>query len=119
MNDLRRRFARRSPVFALALCAALPIAGCKSKPKGAEATAERGTVQRLVGQGASATLEICDPHGAACSAASVGAAVPAGSVLRTGARGSVQIEFTDGAALALDHDNGLFLPTNGGKRARL
>src|SRR5450432_142002 len=119
MNDLRRRLARRSPVFALVLCAALQVAGCKSRPKGAEATAERGTVQRLVGQGANATLEICDPHGAACSAASVGAAVPAGSALRTGARGSVQIEFTDGTALALDHDTELLLPTNAGKRARL
>src|SRR4051812_11348341 len=109
MNDRRHRFARR-PIFVLVLCGLFQVAGCKSKPKGAEATAQRGTVQRVVGQGAGATLEICDPHGAACSTGTVGAAVPAGSVLRTGARSSANIAFADGSELALDHDTELFLP---------
>ena len=117
MTDLR--FVRRSPAVVLALCAALHVGGCKSKPKGVEATALRGTVQRLVGQGAGASLEICDPRGNACAAATVGSAIPAGSVLRTGPRASAQIGFADGSTLSLDHDSELGLPSNGGKHARL
>ena len=118
MNDRRLRFARCS-ALALVVCGLVQVAGCKSKPKGVEATAQRGTVQRVVGQGAGATLEICDPQGAACSTATVGAVVPAGSVLRTGARGSAKIAFSDGSELALDRDTELFLPSNAGKHARL
>jgi hypothetical protein len=103
----------------MALCAVLQLAGCKSKPKAAEATAQRGTVQRLLGQGASNALQICDPHGTSCSAAVVGATVPEGSVLRTGARGTAEIAFADGSKLALDHDSELFLSSNRGRRARL
>jgi ferric-dicitrate binding protein FerR (iron transport regulator) len=117
MTDLR--VLRRSPALVLAFCAALQVWGCKSKPKGLEATALRGTVQRLVGQGAGASLEICDPRGNACAAATVGSAIPAGSVLRTGPRASAQIGFADGRTLALDHDSELSLPSNGGKHARL
>ncbi|HWZ93310.1 MAG TPA: VIT domain-containing protein, partial [Polyangiaceae bacterium] len=119
MKYLCRRLAQRSSAVGLALCALLQFAGCKSKPKAAEATAERGTVERLVGQGATAALEICDPQGAACSTASEGAAVPAGSVLRSGARGGAQIAFADGSELALDRDTELSLPSNGGRHARL
>jgi len=117
MTDLR--FSRRAPALVLAFCAALQVWGCKSKPKGVEATALRGIVQRLVGQGAGASLEICDPRGNACAAATVGSAIPAGSVLRTGPRASAQIGFADGSTLALDHDSELSLPSNGGKHARL
>jgi Mg-chelatase subunit ChlD len=113
------RFLRRSPALVLAFCAALQMVGCKSKPKGVEATALRGTVQRLAGQGAGASLEICDPRGNACAAATVGSAIPAGSVLRTGPRASAQIGFADGSTLSLDHDSELGLPSNGGKHARL
>jgi len=104
MNPLRRTLARRSPVLLLTVCALLQLAGCKRKAV-SEATAQRGTVLRLVGQGTDATnaagltgvtLEICDPHGAACTTASVGTPVPAGSVLRVGARGSAQVGLADG-----------------------
>src|SRR5450755_122772 len=127
MNPLRRTLARRSPVLLLTVCALLQLAGCKRKAV-SEATAQRGTVLRLVGQGTDATnaagltgvtLEICDPHGAACTTASVGTPVPAGSVLRVGARGSAQVGLADGSAIALDHDSELFLAGNGTRRARL
>jgi tetratricopeptide (TPR) repeat protein len=119
MHSAHRRLAPPAALITFAFCALFQLAGCKSKVKGAEATAQRGTVQHLVGQGPSATLEICDPQGTACSPASVGAAVPAGSVLRTAARGSAQIAFADGSALELDHDTELVLAGNGGRRARL
>src|SRR5882724_3545442 len=112
MNDLHRRLVGRSLALGLTLCAVLELAGCSSKAKGIEATAERGTVQRLVGQGPGAALEICDPKAAACSTAQVGSAVPAGSVLRSGARASAQVNFADGTELELDHDTELCLAAN-------
>jgi tetratricopeptide (TPR) repeat protein len=119
MTRLRPRLARRSPAFAFAVCAAFHCLGCHKTTKAVEATAERGTVQRVAGQGASANLEICDPKGAACSAASEGATVPAGSVLRTAERASAEIAFASGNTLSLDHDSELFLPSNAGRHARL
>ncbi|HEX3773587.1 MAG TPA: VIT domain-containing protein [Polyangiaceae bacterium] len=119
MIPLRPRLVRRSPAFAFAVCASFHLLGCHRATKAVEATAERGTVQRIVGQGASAGLEICDPTGAACSPASEGAAVPAGSVLRTVEHASAQIAFASGNTLSLDHDSELFLPSNAGRHARL
>jgi hypothetical protein len=119
MHDPRRRLAHRVALLTLALCALAQLAGCRSKAKGAEVTAQRGTVQRLVGQSAGPTLEICDPEGAACSTASVGTSIPAGSVLRTAARGSAQIALADGSELELDHDTELTLAANSGRHARL
>ncbi len=113
-----RSTARRSFAVIFALCGLLQLVGCKRK-LGAEATAQRGSVLRLAGQSNLAPLEICDPHGAACSTATVGATVPAGSLLRVGARGSAEVGLADGSAIALDHDSELFLAGNGTHRARL
>ena len=118
MTILRPRSAHRAPTLALALYGLLFL-GCTRKPKGVEATAERGTVQRVVGQGASASLEICDPQGNACAAAIEGAAVPAGSLLRTGPHASAELAFPSGSVLSLDHDTELSLPSNAGRHARL
>jgi tetratricopeptide (TPR) repeat protein len=94
---------------ALAVLVALVFGGCRARPQPLAATAQRGTVLRLVAPSTGLSLQICDPQGTACSQAAVGAAVPAGSVLRTGTRSSAQIALQDGSALALDHDTELQL----------
>ena len=105
--------AALSVVFAL-----FAITGCHTKPKPFEATAQRGSVVRLVAPPTGLGLQICDPQGAACARAATGSAVPAGSILRTGAHCSAQIALTDGSLLALDHDTELQLAGNA-RRARL
>src|SRR5450432_2176257 len=119
MNDRRLTLIQSSIALplALSLCGALGLIGCK-KPKAAEATAQRGTVARLSGQSDGSGLEICDPHGTDCSRAAQGATVPAGSVLRTGARSSAEVALSDGSQLTLDHDTELHLAGNG-RHARL
>src|SRR5450432_589659 len=119
MNDRRLTLIQSSIALplALSLCGALGLIGCK-KPKAAEATAQRGTVARLSGQSDGSGLEICDPHGTDCSRAAQGATVPAGSVLRTGARSSAVVALSDGSQLTLDHDTELHLAGNG-RHARL
>ncbi len=110
--------AARLSVLALTALAALAWGGCHAKPKPVLATAERGRVVRLVAPSTGLGLQICDPKGAACAAAAFGAQVPAGSILRTGARSSAQIALADGSTLALDHDTELQLAA-GARRARL
>ena len=117
MNQPRRAVSRLPALLSYALVA-LWLGGCQSKPKAKEATAQRGSVVRLVAPSTGIGLQICDPHGAACAQAAVGAAVPAGSLLRTGARSSAQITLADGTALALDHDTELQL-AGSSRRARL
>lgn len=119
MTILRSRIAQRVPALALTLTGLFLGLGCTRKPKAVEATAERGTVQRVVGQGASASLTICDPQGNTCAAAVEGAAVPAGSLLRVGAHASAELAFPSGNVLSLDHDTELSLPSNAGHHARL
>ena len=116
MNHDRRFFVRLPLLLSSALL--LALAGCHSKPKPGQATAQRGTVMRLVAANTGIGLQICDPQGAACAQAAVGTAVPAGSVLRTGPRSSAQISLADGTALALDHDTELQL-AGSSRRARL
>lgn len=116
MNHDRRFFVRLPLLLSSALL--LTLAGCHSKPKPGQATAQRGTVMRLVAANTGIGLQICDPQGAACAQAAVGTAVPAGSVLRTGPRSSAQISLADGTALALDHDTELQL-AGSTRRARL
>ncbi|HEY0468886.1 MAG TPA: VIT domain-containing protein, partial [Polyangiaceae bacterium] len=108
----------RLPVFVGAAVLLLAFSACNNKPKPREATAQRGTVVRLVAPNTGIGLQICDPQGASCAQAAVGSAVPAGSQLRTGSRSSAQITLTDGSALALDHDTELQL-AGGSRRARL
>jgi hypothetical protein len=110
----------RLPVFVSSALVALALSGCH-KPKTGEATAQRGTVVRLVAPNSGLGLQICDPQGAACTQGALGAAVPAGSLLRTGPRSSAQITLADGTALALDHDSELQLAggSGGSRRARL
>ncbi|HEY3256720.1 MAG TPA: VIT domain-containing protein [Polyangiaceae bacterium] len=120
MNHDQSAFARWPGFFGGALLV-LALGGCHSKPKTADATAQRGRVVRLVAPNSGLGLQICDPQGAACAQAAVAAAVPAGSVLRTGPRSSAQITLADGTALALDHDTELHLAGSSGssRRARL
>jgi len=120
MNHRQPTFARL-PVVVSAALVALALGGCQSKPKTSEATAQRGSVVRLVAPNTGLGLQICDPQGAACAQAAAGAAVPAGSLLRTGPRSSAQIVLADGTALALDHDTELHLAggSGGSRRARL
>jgi len=110
-------FVRWSALVASALLA-LSTGGCQNKPKPRETTAQRGTVVRLVAPNTGIGLQICDPHGSTCAAAAVGAAVPAGSLLRTGARSTAEVALADGTSLALDHDSELQLAGNS-RRARL
>jgi len=119
MTTSRSRPALCAPVLTLALAGLFLGGGCTRKPKAVEATAEHGTVQRVVGQGANANLQICDPRGNACSTAREGAAVPAGSLLRTGPHASAEIGFASGSVISLDHDSELALPSNAGRHARL
>ncbi|MEO6600205.1 MAG: VIT domain-containing protein, partial [Polyangiaceae bacterium] len=110
-------------VFALAALTAffaIGLDGCstKKKPASVTATAQRGSVMRLVAPTTGLGLQICDPQGAACSQGVVGTAVPAGSTLRTGSRTSAQVALADGSTLALDHDTEVQL-AGGARRARL
>ena len=109
---------RAVPALFLAAWAALSLGGCHTKPKASEATAQRGSVVRLVAPSSGLGLQICDPEGAACAQAVLGAPVPAGSILRSGSRSSAQIALADGTGLALDHDTELHL-AGGSRRARL
>ncbi len=119
MNTTRQVLPlRRLSTLAAATTLALLLGGCGHKPKTSDATTLRGSVVRLVAPGGGLGLQICDPQGSACSQAGVGAAVPAGSVLRSGARSSAQIALGDGSGLALDHDTEIQLGS-GAKRARL
>jgi ferric-dicitrate binding protein FerR (iron transport regulator)/Mg-chelatase subunit ChlD len=97
---------------------AFSLGGCHEKPKTREATTQRGSVVRLVAPTSGIGLQICDPQGAACAQATLGAQVPTGSLLRTGPRSSAQITLTDGSALSLDHDTELQLASSS-RRARL
>ncbi|MET0792506.1 MAG: VIT domain-containing protein, partial [Polyangiaceae bacterium] len=120
MNDPSHPAVRLS-VFAWTAFAALswlPLSGCGTKKKAFEATAQRGSVVRLVAPNTGIGLQICDPQGAACSQGALGTAVPAGSILRTGSRSSAQIALADGSALALDHDTEVQL-AGSSRRARL
>lgn len=112
------RIALLLPPLVLATWLTIALSGCHSKPKATESTAQRGSVMRLVGPNTGLGLQICDPRGAACSQATVGSAVPVGSVLRTGARSSAQVSLADGTALAIDHDSELQL-ASGSRHARL
>jgi len=111
----------RLPAFVASLLLAFALAGCQGKPRTLEATAQRGSVVRLVAPNIGVGLQICDPQGGACTAAAVGARVPAGSLLRTGPRSSARIALSDGTALSLDHDSELRLASGSGgsRRARL
>ena len=117
MNHDRSLYVRL-PAFISSVLLAFSVNGCHSKPKPREATAQRGTVVRLVQPNAGIGLQICDPRGEACAGATVGASVPAGSLLRTGPRSSAQIALADGSALVLDHDSELQL-AGGARRGRL
>ena len=117
MNQSQRALPRLQAFVSSALLA-LQLAGCHAKPSVGEATAQRGSVLRLVAPNTGIGLQICDPQGSSCAGSAVGSAVPAGSVLRTGSRSSAQIRLADGTALALDHDTELQL-TAGSHRARL
>ncbi|HEX2674304.1 MAG TPA: VIT domain-containing protein, partial [Polyangiaceae bacterium] len=117
MNHHQSAFVRLSAWVASALLA-LSAGGCRSKPKPREATAQRGAVSRLVVPSTGMGLQICDPRGAACAKAALGAAVPAGSLLRTGARSSAEVTLADGTSLSLDHDSELQLASSS-RRARL
>jgi len=117
MNQFQRALPRLQAFVASALLA-LQLGGCHAKPRASEATAQRGSVLRLVAPNTGIGLQICDPQGSSCAGSAVGSAVPAGSVLRTGSRSSAQIKLTDGTALALDHDTELQL-TGGSHGARL
>lgn len=114
----RSSHAARLSAIALSALAALGLGACHTKPKPVEATAQPGRVLRLVAPSTGLGLQICDPKGAACAAGGVGSAVPAGSVLRTGARSTAQIALADGSTLALDHDTELHLAASA-RRARL
>lgn len=103
---------------AFAALSVLTVTACSTKKKPVEATAQRGSVVRLVAPSTGLGLQICDPQGAACAQAAVGAAVPAGSILRTGSRSSAQVALADGSALALDHDTEVQL-AGATRRARL
>lgn len=116
MNHDPSAFVRLS-AFATSALLAFAMGGCH-KPKPREAAAQRGTVVRLVVPNTGIGLQICDPQGAACSRAAVGTAVPAGSLLRTGARSGAEIALSDGTTLALDHDTELQL-AGSSRRARL
>jgi len=120
MNHDRSMFARLPALLSSALLA-LTLGGCHGKPKTNQATAQRASVVRLVAPNTGIGLQICDPHGAACTQATVGAPVPQGSLLRTGPRSSAQIALADGSALSLDHDSELRLASGSGgsRRARL
>jgi ferric-dicitrate binding protein FerR (iron transport regulator) len=100
------------------LANALGLAGCQPKP-GLEATAERGAVTRIVQPAVGEGLRICDPKGVPCWRATLGARVPAGSVLRTGADTSAQIKLSEGSELSLDHDTVLHLASGKTQPARL
>jgi hypothetical protein len=117
MNHRQSVFVRL-PAFVYCALVALVVNGCQSKPKANQATAQRGTVVRLVAPNTGIGLQICDPQGAACAQAAASSAVPAGSLLRTGPRSSAQIALADGTTLALDHDTELQL-ASGSRRARL
>jgi len=117
MNHRQSVFAPL-PGFVSGALFALALSGCYSKPKASEATSQRGSVVRLVAPNTGIGLQICDPQGAACAQAAVGAPVPAGSLLRTGPHSSAQITLADGTALALDRDSELQL-AGGSRRARL
>ena len=88
---------------------ALTLVGCQAKPKAVEATAQSGKVVRLVAPDNGFGLQICDPQGASCAHAERGASVPVGSVLRSGARSSAELQLADGSTLSLDHDSELQL----------
>ncbi|HET7544358.1 MAG TPA: VIT domain-containing protein [Polyangiaceae bacterium] len=119
MNNDQSVFVRLSTFVSRALLAfALAGAGCHGKPKPHDATAERGRVVRVVAPSTGTGLQICAPQGTACAQAAVGAAVPAGSLLRTGAHSSAEIALADGSSLSLDHDSELQL-AGGSRRARL
>ncbi|MEI9947474.1 MAG: VIT domain-containing protein [Pseudomonadota bacterium] len=117
MNHCQSVFARLKTLTSGALLV-LALGGCHPQPKTSEATAQRARVLRLVTPNTGIGLQICDPQGSACAQASVDANVPAGSLLRTGARSSAQIALADGTALTLDHDTELHL-AGGSRRARL
>ncbi|HKO53168.1 MAG TPA: VIT domain-containing protein, partial [Polyangiaceae bacterium] len=117
MNHCPSAFARLS-AFVSSAVLALALGGCHTKPKTLEATAQRGSVVRLVVPNTGIGLQICDPRGAACAQAAVGSSVPAGSLLRTGSRSSAQISLADGGTLSLDHDTELQL-AGASRRARL
>ncbi|MEI9935841.1 MAG: VIT domain-containing protein [Pseudomonadota bacterium] len=117
MNHDRSAFARL-PAFVVSAIFALALGSCHSKPKTNEATAQRGSVVRLVAPSGGIGLQICDPQGVACAQAGLGAAVPAGSLLRIGPRSSARITLADGTALSLDHDTELQL-AGSSRRARL
>ena len=117
MNHDQSAYVRLSAFVASALLA-LTTGGCNNKPKPREATAQRGTVSRLIAPSTGVGLQICDPRGATCAQAAAGAAVPAGSLLRTGARSSAEVTLADGTSLSLDHDSELQLAGNS-RRARL
>jgi hypothetical protein len=118
MNHDQSAFVRLPTLVSGALLAVtLAGAGCH-KPKPSEPTAQRGTVVRVVTPSAGIGLQICDPQGTACTKAALGAKVPAGSLLRTGARSSAEVVLGDGTTLSLDHDTELQL-AGGSRRARL
>ena len=107
MNPPQHR-ARIVPSLAwvtwVSLAALSLLGGCGRKAKPSVGTPQRGTVVRLVAPSTGLGLQICDPEGAACARAALGSAVPAGSLLRSGAHSTAQISLTDGSGLALDHD---------------
>lgn len=117
MNNDQSAFVRLSAFVASAVLA-LTTGGCNSKPKPREATAQRGTVSRLVAPSTGIGLQICDPRGASCAQATVGTSVPTGSLLRTGPRSSAEVTLADGTSLALDHDSELQLASSS-RRTRL
>jgi len=116
MNHDQSAFVRLP--FLTGVLLAFAVGGCQGKPKPREATAQRGTVSRLVAPNTGVGLQVCDPRGAACARAAVGTAVPAGSLLRTGARSSAEVTLADGTSLSLDHDSELQL-AGSSRRARL
>lgn len=107
-----------SRLLAVLLAATATLIACQRQPKHSDATTQRGRVLRLVAPRSGLGLQICDPKGITCARAAAGSSVPAGSVLRTAARSSAQLQLADGSALALDHDTEFWL-ASGSRQARL